>query len=60
MSVAAALPPRGWTRDECARLAREGSLDYERFELIEGVLIPKVAKNFPTSGPLHGSWSASG
>ena len=44
MSVAATRPPtpQRWTREECARLA-----DYERFELIEGVLIPKVSKNFP-------------
>jgi Uma2 family endonuclease len=28
-------------------MARQGSLDYERFELIEGALIPKVSKNFP-------------
>ncbi len=44
MSVAAKLPPtpQRWTREDCARLA-----DSERFELIEGVLIPKVSKNFP-------------
>ena len=28
-------------------MAREGSLDYERFELIEGALIPKVPKSHP-------------
>ena len=28
-------------------MAREGSLDYEHFELIEGALIPKVPKNHP-------------
>ncbi len=30
-------------------MAREGSLDYERFELIEGALIAKVPKNHPHS-----------
>jgi len=30
-------------------MAREGSLDYERFELIEGALIPKVPKSHPHS-----------
>ena len=45
MSVAATLPPsQRWTREACARLA-----DYERFELIEGALIPKVSKNHPHS-----------
>jgi hypothetical protein len=50
MAAIASLPPqRIWTREDCARMAHEGSLDYERFELIEGALIPKVSENHPHS-----------
>ncbi|MBM3755417.1 MAG: Uma2 family endonuclease [Acidobacteria bacterium] len=32
------------TREECAALGRAGSIDLERFELLEGSLIPKMSK----------------
>ena len=32
------------TREECAALGRAGSIDLERFELLEGSLIPKMGK----------------
>lgn len=32
------------TREECAALERAGSIDLERFELLEGSLIPKMSK----------------
>ena len=50
MTTAVTLPfPRILTRQDCERMAGEGSLDYDRFELIEGALIPKVSKNHPYS-----------
>lgn len=38
-----------WTREECETLEAAGLLDFERFELIEGDLIRKMAKNPPHS-----------
>jgi Uma2 family endonuclease len=41
-------PPRKrWTRDDCAVLEREGLVEPERYELIEGELILKMPKNQP-------------
>ena len=42
------IPPHKlWTREECDALERSGVIDLERYELIEGELIPKVGKNHP-------------
>ena len=40
------LPHKQWTRDECERLEAAG-IDLERYELIEGELIAKMAKKHP-------------
>ena len=45
-------PPKRWTREECAVLESSGLIDWERFELIEGELIPKMPKNPPHSRAL--------
>lgn len=36
-----------WTRAECRALHEAGLLDYEKFELLDGVLVPRMAKNMP-------------
>jgi len=46
-------PPRKrWTRAECEMLESSGLLDHERFELVEGELISKMAKKRPHSNAL--------
>lgn len=46
-------PHKRWTREECAVLESSGLLDWERFELIEGELIPKMPKSPPHSRALR-------
>ena len=47
------IPPhKRWTREECSVLESSGLLDLERYELIEGELIPKMPKNPPHSRAL--------
>ena len=41
------LPHKLWTRAECEALERAGLIDYARFELLEGELVPKMGKNQP-------------
>lgn len=41
------LPHKLWTRDEFEDLGRSGLIDAERYELLEGELVPKVSKNMP-------------
>lgn len=38
---------RRWTRDDVAKMAQAGLIDIARCELIDGVLIEKMAKNRP-------------
>jgi len=38
-------PHKLWTRDECAVLAKAGLVDPDRYELIEGELVLKMAKS---------------
>jgi Uma2 family endonuclease len=49
-----------WTRDDCARLAAAGVLDY-RYELVAGEIIKKVGQNLPhrTSITLITAWLCS-
>jgi len=50
-SHSAELPPglrRGLTREDCRALQEAGLLEWERFELIDGELIPRMGKS-----PLH-------
>ena len=41
------LPHKLWTREDCAVLEREGLIEAERYELIEGELILKMGKKSP-------------
>jgi len=47
------LPHKLWTRDECVALERSGLLGMERYELIEGELVPQMAKNPPHTRALR-------
>jgi len=50
-SHSAELPPglrRGLTREDCRALQEAGLLEWERFELVDGYLIPRTRKS-----PLH-------
>jgi Uma2 family endonuclease len=40
-------PHKRWTREECAALESAGLIDPQRYELIEGELVQKMAKNPP-------------
>ena len=46
-------PPKRWTREECAVLEGSGLIDWQRFELIDGELIPKMPKSPPHSRALR-------
>ncbi len=41
------LPHKLWTREDCVVLEREGLIEAERYELIEGELILKMGKKSP-------------
>lgn len=41
------LARRRWTRAECHALHEAGALNYEKFELLDGVLVPRMGKNMP-------------
>lgn len=48
LPIVASLPPhKRWTREECVVLEREGLIDVERYELVDGELVLKVGKNHP-------------
>lgn len=48
LPIVASLPPhKRWTRDECVVLEREGLIDVERYELVDGELVLKMGKNHP-------------
>ena len=40
-------PHKLWTREECDVLAQTGVIDLERYELLDGELVPKVSKKHP-------------